>query len=141
MVDAVKRNFSEIYSIELSETLAERATELFSAYDHIHIVCGDSSEKLPEILSRIVTPCLFWLDGHYSGGITARGEIDYPVINELDHVRRHFRTECVILIDDARLFTGEEGIPSIELIERKLREINPDYQIELKDDIIRAYVR
>src|SRR5262245_41847088 len=59
MVDAVKRGFSQIYSIELDEALAERAARQFSTYDHIHIVCGDSSAKLPNVLSHIDGPCLF----------------------------------------------------------------------------------
>lgn len=140
MVDAVKRTFSEIYSIELSESLAEKAAKHFSRYDHIHIVQGDSSVKLPDILPKIDKPCLFWLDGHFSGGITAQGEVDYPIINELAHIRNRLKAGSVILIDDARLFTGKDGVPSIQEIERGLREINPGYQIELENDIIRAYV-
>ena len=141
MVDAVKRKFLEIYSIELSESLADKATRHFSRYDHIHIVQGDSSKKLPDILPSVDKPCLFWLDGHFSGGMTAQGEVDYPIINELTHIKNRLKAGGVILIDDARLFTGKDGVPSIQEIEHGLREINPGYQIELKNDIIRATIQ
>jgi len=71
MVDAVK-DFKKIYSIELSENLYNQATARFSKYPHIKIMHGDSGKVLPTIIDAISEPCLFWLDGHYSGGITAR---------------------------------------------------------------------
>ena len=140
MVEAMRPHFREVYSIELSEDLHERAKKLFAADPHVHLVRGDSADAMPDILAAVSEPCLFWLDGHYSGGITARGSLDYPIIRELEHISRHGVRRHVILIDDARLFDGGTGVPSKEQIVQKLREINPDYRIEESDDVIRAYV-
>lgn len=140
MVEALRPHFREIYSVELSDQLHARARKLFAAYSHIHLIHGDSSDMLPEILAAISEPCLFWLDGHFSGGCTAQGSLDYPVLKELEHIRRHGIKDHVILIDDARLFLGTPSAPSKEQITKSLREINHEYRIEEKDDIIRAFV-
>jgi hypothetical protein len=140
MVDALKSNFKEIYSIELSDELYRRAEELFSAYPHVHIVQGDSADVLPAILEKISEPCLFWLDGHFSGGVTAQGSLDYPILKELEHIRQHSIKDHVILIDDARLFVGSENAPAKEQVYESLKMINPAYVIEEKDDVIRAFI-
>lgn len=47
----------------------------------------------------------------------------------------------IILIDDARTFVGKNNVPSLDDVLQCLTTINSNYQIEVKDDIIRAYVR
>lgn len=140
MVEAVRRRFRKVYSIELSEELCERARKLFAADPRVVILQGDSSDVLPRILAEVSEPCLFWLDGHFSGGITAQGPLDYPILRELEHIKRHPVKNHVILIDDARLFTGEGDAPAKEAVLASLREVNPAYTVEEKDDIIRAFV-
>ncbi|KKK99589.1 hypothetical protein LCGC14_2631260 [marine sediment metagenome] len=79
MIDATKKKFKKIYSIELDDDLFKNAKKKFSKYNHISIIQGDSSDVLPIIISKIKQPCLFWLDAHYSSGITAKGEIETPI--------------------------------------------------------------
>ena len=86
MVDAMKDSFEKIYSIELGVELARNAQEKFSAYSHIHIIQGDSGQVLKTLASQIRQPALFWLDGHYSAGITAKGAKDTPVCEELQYI-------------------------------------------------------
>ncbi len=141
MVDAVKSQFKEIYSIELSEALYQRALSRFSNDPHVHLLMGDSGSVLPLVLDSISEPCLFWLDGHYSGGFTAQGELDYPVLKELSHIRNHPIKSHVILIDDARTFIGEGAVPSRDEVVRALKDINPDYNVKVENDIIRAFIQ
>ena len=138
MVAFMESRVREVYSIELSEQLCERAQARFASLSHVHILQGDSNDVLPRLLEGISEPCLFWLDGHFSGGVTAQGEVDYPILQELDHIRRHGIKNHVILIDDARLFVPPAPAKA-EIIE-SLREINPAYIIEESADIIRAFV-
>jgi hypothetical protein len=105
MIEAAKTSFREVYSIELSPELASRAGGRFAEYPSVKIVCGDSGRVLPEVLKPISEPCLFWLDGHYSGGTTARGSVYCPVLEELHHIRSHRVKSHIIIIDDARLFS------------------------------------
>jgi hypothetical protein len=44
---------------------------------------------------------MFWLDRHYSGGFTAKGEKDCPIIEELDAISNGSHLKHSILIDDA----------------------------------------
>jgi hypothetical protein len=139
MVYAVKDTFDKIYSIELSNELCERARRKFIGCKHITIINGDSAEVLPEILLHVKEPCLFWLDGHYSGGNTAKGEKETPVMEELKQICDHPVKNHVILIDDARLFTGNNDYPTIESLRIFIEARLLHYEFNVQDDIIRIY--
>lgn len=139
MVNAMKNHFKCIISIELDPTLAELACRRFSGRNHVTILQGDSSEVLPQVLVDNDAPSLFWLDGHFSGGITARGNLQTPVMEELSIILDQSRPRHVILIDDARHFTGEKDYPTIEEVEHLVHERYSGYKIEVKNDIIRIY--
>src|SRR5687768_13086565 len=65
MVQAQKRSFSRIISIELSEGLFKRARHRFRDYEHISILYGDSGKVLNQVVPGLKKQSLFWLDGHY----------------------------------------------------------------------------
>ena len=139
MVYAVRGVFEKIYSIELDDNLYESAKAKFLKYSHMSILHGDSAKVMPKILDHIKNPCLFWLDGHYSGGITVKGELDTPISQELKHIFNHPIKDHVILIDDARLFTGENDYPTIQQLRSFVLSQKLDREIEIKDDIIRIH--
>ena len=139
MISAVKDVFDEIYSIELDIDLFTNAKKKFANIKNVHISQGDSSEALPELLTLIEQPCLFWLDGHYSGVITAKGDLNTPILNELKSIFSHKIKDHVILIDDARCFTGEEDYPTIKALKEFVIKNRPDGVFEIKDDIIRIH--
>ena len=139
MVFAMKDVFSQIYSIELDSELYMKAKERFVNASNIHIIQGDSSKVLPDLLTSIKQPCLFWLDGHYSGGITAKGDLDTPILEELKHIFAHTVIDHVILIDDARCFTGQEDYPTIEYLREFVAKERPNWVFEVREDIIRTH--
>ena len=139
MVDAVRDTFNKIYSIELDNALYEQAKKKFSRHRKISIFHGDSSKVLPVILADISGPCLFWLDGHYSSGITAKGDLNTPIMQELNCILDHFIEEHVILIDDAREFNGYNDYPTIEELKKRIFKKYPDWKFDIKDDIIRIH--
>jgi len=139
MILGTKYFFNQIYSIELDKDLYLKAKKLFRKYDNIHILQGDSSKVLPELLNKIKKPCLFWLDGHYSGGITAKGDLITPILNELKSIFSHQIKDHVILIDDARLFIGQEDYPTIEDLREFVIKNRPDWVFEVRNDIIRIH--
>jgi hypothetical protein len=139
MIYAVERHFGEIHSIELGRELFEAARLRFAAFDHVHLHLGDSATVLPELLHSLPAPILFWLDGHFSEGITARGGKDTPIVEELGAIFRHNSAAHVILIDDARLFTGAGDYPSLEELRRLVMGWSPGMQLEVADDIIRLH--
>lgn len=140
MVNAVRNDFQQIYSIELKKSVFENASKKFSPFPHVHIIYGDSSKVLPELLSTLSQPCLFWLDAHYSGEKTAKGDLECPILGELEAIQKYPIKDNIILIDDARLFIGKNDWPPLNEILSLLRKIDPKYKIEVKDDIIRAYI-
>ena len=139
MVNAVMDTFNKIYSIELDKTLYEQAKKKFSKHHNISILHGDSSKVLPVILADISEPCLFWLDGHYSGGITAKGDFNTPIMQELNCILDHTIRGHVILIDDAREFNGYNDYPTIEELKKRIFKKYPDWKFDIKDDIIRIH--
>lgn len=135
MVHAMKKSFSRIISFELDQTLAAQARERFANEHHIEIIQGDSGKLLGEHLATINEPCLFWLDGHYSGGITAKGSLETPIKNELTAILKHPVAGHVILIDDARCFTGENDYPTIDELKRSVA----DHKFSVEHDVIRIH--
>lgn len=136
MVEGVRRSFDRVISIELDEDLARRARARFAEHPSVAIVQGDSGQILRDVLAGIDRPCVLWLDGHYSAGVTARGSSDTPIALELAHVGAHpLRGRHVVLIDDARLFTGAGDYPTLEWVEAWARSAGYP-GAEVVDDVI-----
>lgn len=134
---AHRRSFDRLFSIELSPQLFSRAVDRFRRFEQIEVLQGDSSEVLPRVLAKIDRPALFWLDGHYSEGITAKGAKETPIREELDAIFAHPVREHVILIDDARCFTGANDYPTIAQIEAWVAKKRPGTSLTVENDIIR----
>jgi len=134
---ALDAGYEEVYSIELSESLYMCAKERFKDRPNVHLIHGDSSKVLWDVISQINGPITFWLDGHYSGGITARGETTTALLQELDAIARHPIKTHTILIDDVRDFGGAgfDFIPMDTAI-AKLKGINKKYAIRFEDGYI-----
>jgi len=139
MVAAQLNFFKTIYSIEVSYPLFIQAKSRFrSSTSKVKLLQGDSGILLPEIVKNLNEKAIFWLDGHYSGGITSKGESECPVIKELRAILPSTNTyEHIILIDDARCFTGEGDYPSIEVIKSLVSKTNSKYSVKVENDIIR----
>jgi hypothetical protein len=138
-IQAVKGDFQQIYSIELSETLYQRAVKRFARFDHIHLLQGDSGVLLPEVARQLNAPALFWLDAHYSAGPTAKGDKDSPILNEMSAVLMLGAPDHVILIDDAREFTGTHDYPTLEELRQHVERLRPGLEFHVEYDIIRIH--
>ena len=137
MIQAVKHDFKQIYSVELSESLYQKAKLRFQNDPHVILCQGDSGKVLAETLKQISKPCLFWLDAHYSGANTAKGEKFSPIVEEITPILNHCVKNHVILIDDAREFRGKEGYPDIEEFKQDIDRIRPDLSVTVELDIVR----
>jgi len=131
-----------IYSIEISSALFNRAKKRFQRSPRIHLELGDSRVVLPGILSHIETPCLFWLDAHFSGGITRGDPSKSPIMDELrmilDHSLSH-RLAHLVMIDDAGDFTGENGYPTISDVDSFVKSSDPNWVVNIHDDMIHVF--
>ena len=145
-VEFLKNEFDRIYSIELSTELARKAAERFVDDGKITILQGNSGRVLFDLVDRLDATTLFWLDGHYSGEFqegneqikTAKDLLNTPILQELTAILRRGLGENVILIDDARLFTGFEDYPTYEALKNMLAKLGvKECQVSRKRDIIR----
>lgn len=135
-LQALHRSFSKLYSIELSVELYRQAVLRFADYPKIWLWNGDSGEVIADVLECVDKPAIFWLDGHYSGGMTALGTEVTPVFRELKLISGHpLRAWHLVVIDDARLFDGTDGYPTIEALSTEAKRLG-FVHIDIKDDMV-----
>ncbi|MFH1184355.1 MAG: hypothetical protein V1755_04860 [Chloroflexota bacterium] len=138
MISAVRASFRSIYSVELDIGLYLAAWARFAGVASVTILHGDSGKVLRELLPRVLEPCVFWLDAHFSGGNTIRGDKDSPIIDELNALDDHAsRFDDVVLIDDAREF-GRGDYPSTGWV-RAWARTHGFERFEIEDDIMRIH--
>ena len=141
MVQAMKSCFKMVYSIELSDELFEAARRRFHRQANVEIIHGDSGRELSRLIPRLDRPTLFWLDGHYSAGNTARGEKDTPVYEELDAIFNSHLENYAIIIDDARLFGVDPSYPTLSELRDRIENRLPNCEIQVESDSIRITLR
>lgn len=137
------REASEIFEICHSiEIIEGRPSGEFK--DNVFLHTGDSARLLKEVSApykgqRIV----FWLDAHWSEPHEAgEGVNECPILEEIRAIRGH---DCLILIDDARLFLGPHPWPcdyrrwpSFQDVFIRLHDCFPKHTITVVDDYIIA---
>lgn len=137
MVEAMRFSFHHIYSIELSRELYQKARERFSGDRRISLIQGDSGVELGTLVPTLEGPALFWLDGHYSAGVTAKGDKETPIFEELTHILGSPEKRHVILIDDARCFGTDPAYPSLAELYEFIKGKRPEVRITVSGDAIR----
>ena len=94
---------------------------------------------------------ILWLDGHYSEGVTARGQKNTPILEEIGALRGTDPDQVIVLIDDIRLFTkasdavsGHDsvlGYPTLIEIYAKLLEVSPEFELYVIEDVAIGFSR
>ncbi|MGZ8842134.1 MAG: glycosyltransferase [Pyrinomonadaceae bacterium] len=140
MVAAMKPHFDRIYSIELGRELFDLARQKFAKDSHISILHGDSGEVLRELLADINEPCLFWLDAHYSVGVTACGDKQSPILAELAAILSHPVPGHVVLVDDVREFGVKDEWPSLVELGEFVASYDESLNLTVHDDILRITI-
>jgi hypothetical protein len=139
MVAAMKSRFDRVYSIEYVSALAERATRKFARDEHVRIFCGDSRVVMPEVLALLKSPALFWLDAGYYGWVgmeTDKQRLSAEMEMILSHPYPH-----IVLLDDARCLTGQNGIPTVSDVKSYIESKFPQRSVEVEFDIMRITPR
>lgn len=143
-----KELFKEVHTIELEDQFYQKAATNFSNDRNVHVYHGDSGKLLPTIIKNLKNrSIIFWLDGHFSGGSTAKGESNTPIMAELKAIKETGIINSIILIDDICCFHPDnkeiievaQGYPTMDEIRTALLEINAGYEIILYGDIAIAY--
>jgi hypothetical protein len=133
-VNEMKGRYGRVVSIEVDPVLCGKARERFRGDRNVEIILGDCARELPRILETVSEPAVFWLDGHWSGEGTGKGEVEEPVLLSLRQIREHPVKGHVIFIDDALLDgRGRPGIVECSSAWRSTR-----HRIRILDDIVLA---
>jgi hypothetical protein len=113
---------SAVISIEPEPTLAEMARKKFSRVQNVNIINQTSEDAFPEAVASVSGSVAFWLDGHYSAGITFLGEQETPVKSELQTIANQIERfdSVAVFVDDFRCFGASrsaiEPYPSREFL-------------------------
>jgi hypothetical protein len=133
---ALDAGFKNVVSFELSTELHYLCSKRFEGNFDVTLFQGDSAEELPKFIKHITTPITFWLDGHFSGGDTAMGKQNTPLLEELEAIKAHPIKTHTILIDDLRGWYKEtQGFDTLDLM-KKILEISPNYVFTLEDGYV-----
>ncbi len=140
--------FQEVYTVELSHDLFQRAADKLISFPNVHTFEGHSPVFLEKILPQIEGRVLLWLDAHWCGDNTASCGKNTPIIEELQAIKTSGLKTAVILIDDIRCFhnlpeevIGYGGYPQLNVIQELVHAINQDYEFWLLGDMAIAFLK
>ena len=160
-------DWNKIYTIELNLEMCKIASKRYSLYESgksfdrntnekdesfkdrkeffdgkLVLICGNSAEKLKEVLNEVDEPCAFWMDAH--GGSKdgyMSGDEDCPLLSELKVIGSFDIDNHFIAIDDVDMFgitqfNGEEVACdyteiTLDKVKSLLYEINEKYKIDV----------
>lgn len=123
-------HFKQVHTIEVMQHYYDIALDLFKDVPHVLCYHGTS----PEVMSKILPflkhrRLLFYLDAH--------GPEYWPLLDELEEIRKTHQNHCIIVIDDFKVpGRGDIGYDayganecSYEYIKNMLSKIFTDYSI------------
>jgi len=131
----LSKRVQQVVSVEIDKRLATLARERFGN-SNIEILEGDSAELMNSIVTRFKNQiCLYWLDGHYSSGVTGGQVKPVPVQRELEEILPFLKLSDLIIIDDIREFDGK-NYPSLENLTSFISQIRPDLHYRTMNDML-----
>jgi hypothetical protein len=95
-----------------------------------------------KLISQINEPFTYWLDGHYSGGKTGFGFLEFPIMIELESILKRNINDEIIYIDDMRILENYSKTINknliIELVNKYKNNFNISYERSefYKEDIM-----
>ena len=142
---SVEPLFNIIYTIEVKENLYNDVKAKYNG-NKINFLLGDSSTVFESLLPTIKEKSIFFLDGHWSAGITGKGVKDCPLIEEITHINNLYKHEGILIIDDCRLFgkgpnnknydeCNWEDISKDKLLSILLKRISQVYHLPSEHDV------
>lgn len=131
-----------VITIEPEPKLFNAAVERLRGFPNVTVLNGTSESCLPEAIASVNGNIAFWLDGHYSEGITFQGVRDTPIIFELDAISSNISRlgKVSVLVDDVRCFrTRHSGYANYPLVTYLIDWANNnDFDWSIEHDIFCA---
>jgi hypothetical protein len=153
---AMQAGYARILSMDIDGANVAHCQERFELIpddkrpannDHINIICGDSATGLFKFMKYVNEPAMIWLDAHSQlFDDEPPVENPFPLMKELEQLRRHPIKTHTILIDDILILTHPDVTRwNKDAIENALLTINPAYKLTylsnpIVNNILMAYV-
>ena len=134
-------HFSRTITMERSAALVDAIKSRFAGQSNVECIFGDCREELERVVPTLLTPAIFWLDAHWSGGVTYGEKDECPLLDEIAVIGRS-KVPHLIFIDDARLFLEPPPAPHDAASWPAINEIcqvlaaNGDWYVCIVDDVI-----
>jgi hypothetical protein len=133
-------NFESVITVELDPQLFQQAKAYLALRKNVLCLHGDALKILPSVLEKThVRDALVFLDGHFSGGVTAHGELAEPACEEIMVLAKHKDKINAVVVDDFRCFGRDKGWPKrsalLETIEDSFGD-EFDYTVHLDQVLI-----
>lgn len=134
--ELLARKASMVYSLEPAKVLYDRAVLRFMGYRNVELINGPSEDVLPMLLPQVTGTVSFWLDGHYSAGMTFQGTNETPIVTELESISQHLHrwNKVAVMVDDVRCFAPERkefaGYPPLDFLVDWARQNKLTWHIE-----------
>jgi len=125
-----------VHSVEPEPTIFANVKEKFAAVKNVKLYNGLSEEVFPKLIPKLKGDVCFWLDGHYSAGITFKGPVDTPIVSELACIAKNLKKlgRVVVMVDDVRCFnptlTEYADYPPVDFLVDWARDNNLSWHIE-----------
>ena len=126
---AINSGFSNITSIELSKHYIDICRDRFSGNDAVTLIHGDSYYELASLLKGNDLSYTYWLDGHHSGGLTACGVVNFPILQELETILTRGVSGEVVYIDDMRILRDYNTDINIDTLMSLIEKYKVDYEV------------
>jgi hypothetical protein len=132
---ALKSGFDIVHSIEIYDKNYNHCTQRFINDKKVNLIKGDSYIELNNLINskeNIKKSFTYWLDGHYSGGETGIGILEFPIMIELEAILKRNVDNEIIYIDDMRILRdysdsiNESSI--LDLIKKYKKEFEISYE-------------
>lgn len=135
MIDATRHDFEQIFSIEYEPKLAAQARRRFASLPHVHVLQGSSELLIPEVLAQVSQPALFWLDAGYCAW-NGSFQDSSRLLSELSAILSHRVRAHLVLIDDVVPFSGLDGTPDVQGLERHITSQFPERKVSIDTGIM-----
>ena len=141
------KRFKKVWTVEASDELFEQLGEKFNNYENISWAHADSPAWLRRTCENdIEGGTVFWLDAHWCSSEAVGGkDSQCPLLQELESIGQ-LGLNDVVLIDDARLFTGPppsphhgSDWPTLAQVLRGLQNICWRHEIRIINDVIMVF--
>lgn len=102
--------FKNVITIENSKDIYKEYSPILKKINNVNPLFGNSKIILRKLTKKMNSSIIFWLDAHWSSGITYGKNDECPLIEEIKIIKSATKNS-IIIIDDARFFCSPPPLP------------------------------